>query len=80
MIWRHQFFVTGNFDQWHGYGNFSVGRHHDAILFLCYKVGTGSTKPGGQQPISSRWRAAALQMTEDGDPGFESSQFFQLSG
>ena len=52
MVGWHQFFITCNFNQWHGHGIIASGCYHDAILFLCNKIGTGSTKTGGQQSVS----------------------------
>jgi len=74
------FDLPGDVFQFYRLGAVSLGGNHDAILALIDQVGAGGSQPGGQQTVGRGGDAAALQVPEDGDAGFQPGQQFELFG
>lgn len=53
--------------------------NHHAELFLPYGTGAGGPELGGKSPVKGRGRAAALQMAQNGQSGFQTRELLQPS-
>ena len=80
MVRRHGLDLAGDGFQRHRLGEFAAGGDHHTILPLLDQIGGGGAQAGGEQAVGGGGRAAALQVAEDGDAGFQAGQQFQLLG
>ena len=53
---------------------------HDAVLSVIQQFGAVSAESSCQQTIGTGWGAAALQVTENGQPRFLAGKFFEELG
>ncbi len=80
MILRHQLDLAGHVFQGNRLAGFAPGRDHDAVSALLEQIGGGGAQAGGEQAVGGGGGAASLQVSQDGDPGFQAGEFLQLVG
>ena len=62
------------------YSDAALNGDHHAETFLFEEFDALGSKLGGQQAVGGGWRATALDVSENGDAGFEIGEGFQLLG
>ncbi len=80
MVQRDRLASAGGLFERNGFGAVAADADHDAINAAVDEVGGGGTEPRGEQPVNGGGRAAALNVAQDGDAGFEAGQFLKLFG
>ena len=69
---------AGDFLQRHEFGAFAARGDHDAEGSLVDGVRARGPEPRGEEAVHGGGRAAALDVAEDGDAGFEVGEFLKL--
>src|SRR5262249_32626190 len=80
MIQGDGFASAGDFSQWHCFGAVAPGGDHDTEDAFIDQIGTGGAEAGGEEAISGGGGAAALDVAEDRDSGFQVGEGFEMFG
>ena len=80
MAGRDDFALAGDFFQRHGFRAVAASGHHHAGYVFVDQIGARAAQPGGEQAVGGRGRAAALDVAENRDAGFEVREFLKLPG
>ena len=79
MVQRHGFASADHIFQGNKAAFPVMQGNHDAELFLPDGTGAGGTELGGQGSVKGRGGTAALQMAQNGKPGFQTRKLLQPS-